>query len=148
MPPASARTATGIKANFIQILEDWGGKPVTHIKVTESIDEQGNTISIEEDSGTTLYGIVSVASYQEKYYPVGSLATGDLTAFFLYNDNDNDVIKSKQVTANTMRHDLIVYQGVRYNVEQISEIAYDVQMASVDWSPIFARYQLRKISED
>ena len=144
----SARVAGGMRKHFLQVLEVWGGKEANHIKVTETIDEQGNTISIEEDAGTTISGIISVASYQEKYYPVGALMTGDLTAFFLYNDDNNDVIKSKQLTPNTIRHDIIEYGGVRYLVEQIAEIARDVAISSSTWEPIFARYQLRKISED
>ena len=144
----SAKVPLGVRSHFLKIMSDWSGKEATHIKVTETIDGQGQTIDISEDAGTTISGIISVASYQEKYYSVGSLATGDLTAFFLYNDNDNDVIKSKQLTPTTTRHDIIEYQGVRYLVEQLSEIAYDVAISSSTWEPIFARYQLRKISED
>jgi len=67
----------------------------------------------------------------------GFLEIGDLTAFFKYSD---DVIVSKQLTETTTRYDQIIYQGVKYKVEQLRDIAYDVD------EPIFAQYLLRKVS--
>jgi len=129
-----------VKANmafhFNMILESWAGKECTHVQITETIDDMGQIIDRSETS-TTIYGIVSPASYNENYHPIGSLQSGDLTAFFKYSD---DVIKSSQLTDTTTRKDHIIYEGNEYRVEQLQEIAYDVD------TPVFARYLLRKVS--
>lgn len=135
-----------MKAHFNQILTVWGGKGATHRKITETLDEMAHVID-RSYTDTTIYGIISPASYSEKYYPPGAIQSGDLTAFFLYVDDDStDVITTKQVTATSTRHDHIIYEGVEYRVEQLAEIAYDVSVSTVSYEPIFARYQLRKIA--
>jgi len=141
-----ARTKTNMKTHFNQILTVWGGKASTHRQITETIDDMGNIID-SSYTDTTIYGIISPASYSEKYYPPGSIQSGDLTAFFLYVDDDTtDVIATKQINAAETRHDHIIYEGVEYRVEQLAEIAYDVSVSTVSYEPIFARYQLRKIA--
>jgi len=141
----SARVPVGMKKHFRQVLSVWSGKPALHIKITETIDEMGNVIDSSQDSGTTIYGIISPASYDEKYYAPGTIQSGDLTAFFWYTGTDTDVLASKQITPTTTRHDHIIYQGVEYTV-MLGEIAYDVLTSSVDWEPVFARYKLTKIA--
>lgn len=141
-----ARTKANMKTHFNQILTVWGGKVATHRQVAETIDSMGHVID-RSTTDTTIYGIISPASYSEKYYPPGSIQSGDLTAFFLYTDDDSvDVITTKQVTASTTRHDHIIYEGIEYRVEQLGEIAYDVATSTVSHEPVYARYQLRKIA--
>ena len=104
-------------------------------------------IEMTSNTDITIYGIISPASYSEKYYAPGSIQSGDLTAFFLYTDDDTvDVIATKQVSSSENRRDHIIYEGVEYRVEELSEIAYDVDVSAVSHKPIFARYQLRKIA--
>ena len=134
VPPARVRS--GFSKHFQQILNVWGGKECTHVQITETLDEMGQVID-QSRSTSTIYGIISPASYNENYHPIGSLQQGDLTAFFKYSD---DVIKSSQLTDSTIRKDHIIYEGNEYRVEQIQEIAYDVD------DPVFARYLLRKVS--
>ena len=142
----SARVKANMKVHFQHILTAWGGKSATHRKIVETIDGMGQIID-RSYTDTTITGIISPASYSEKYYPAGSIQSGDLTAFFLYIDNDSvDVIKSKQLTATTTRHDHIIYESIEYVVQDLQEIAYDVAVSSVSHEPVFARYQLRKIS--
>ena len=132
----AARTQCGSLKHFKQILQVWGGKTCTHVIITETIDDFGQIIDQSRET-STIYGIVSPASYDERYNPIGTLQSGDLTAFFKYSD---DVIRSAQLTDTTTRKDHIIYQGNEYNVEQIQEIAYDID------EPAFARYLLRKVS--
>jgi len=139
----SASIKVGMKNHFNQIMK-FGGKDVIHRIITQIIDEMGNIIN-QSYTDITITGIISPASYQEKYYPVGSIQAGDLTAYFWYSD---DVIKSKQISEIEIRYDHIIYEGIEYHVEQLAEIAYDVKTSSVDWEPIFARYHLRKIAHD
>jgi len=134
VPPA--RVKSGFLKHFQQILDTWGGKECTHLQITETIDDMGQIIDRSETS-TTIYGIVSPASYNENYHPIGSLQSGDLTTFFKYSDN---VIKSTQLTDSTTRKDHIIYEGNEYRVEQLQEITYDVG------EPVFVRYLLRKVS--
>jgi hypothetical protein len=132
--------------HFNQILTVWGGKSATHRKISETVDEMGNVID-RSSTDTNITGIISPASYKENYYPPGSIQSGDLTAFFLYTDDDTvDVITTKQVSDSETRHDHIIYEDVEYRVEQLAEIAYDVDVSTVSHKPIFARYQLRKIA--
>jgi len=145
---ASAKTLAGMRKHFAQVLRAWGGKSALHIKITETIDEMGNVIDSSQDSGTTIYGIISPASYKETYYAPGSIQSGDLTAFFWYADTDTDVVVSRQITQNTSRHDHIIYEGMEYYVAQLGEIAYDVKTTSIDWEPVFARYKLSKVNEE
>ena len=134
VPPA--RVQSGFLKHFQQILNVWGGKECTHVRIVETLDEMGQVIDYTETSAT-IYGIISPASYNENYHPIGSLQQGDLTAFFKYSD---DVIKSSQLTDSTVRKDHIIYEGNEYRVEQVQEIVYDVG------DPVFARYLLRKVS--
>ena len=131
-----ARTQSGLLKHFKQILTVWGGKECTHVIITETIDDFGQIIDQSRET-STIYGIVSPADYNESYNSIGSLQEGDLTAFFKYSD---DVIRSKQLTDSTTRKDHIIYKSNEYNVEQIQEIAYDID------EPAFARYLLRKVS--
>ena len=135
-PAPPAATKFDLLDGFIQILEGWGGKTCTHVQIIETIDDLGQIID-QSRSTLTIYGIVSPADYTENYNTIGSLQSGDLTAFFKYSD---DVIKSSQLTDSTTRKDHIIYQGNEYRVEQLQEIAYDID------DPVFCRYLLRKVS--
>lgn len=139
----SASIKAGMKSHFQQIMK-YGGKDVIHRIITQIIDEMGNIIN-QSYTDTTITGIISTASYQGNYYPIGSIQTGDLTAYFWYSD---DVIKSKQISETEIRYDHIIYENIEYRVEQLAEIAYDVKTPSVNWEPIFCRYQLRKIAKE
>jgi len=141
-----ARVTAGFKKHINQIFKIWGGKAAIHRQVIETIDEMGNVID-RSYTDVDITGIISPASYKETYYPPGAIQSGDLTAYFLYVDDDTtDVITTKQVSETETRHDHIIYEGIEYRVQDLAEIGYDVAVSTVSHEPCFARYQLRKIA--
>ena len=134
-----ARAKLGLKNHFQIILNTWAGKEVTHVKITETIDELGQIID-QTRTESTIYGIVGDANFKGNNQPIGLLQPGDLCANFKYEDN---VIVSDQLTESTTRHDHIIFQEVEYRVEDI-EIAYDVLVSQTSHEPVFTKHLLRK----
>lgn len=142
-----ARTASGMRKHFAQIIQVWGGKEATHRIITETIDDQGNIIDRSE-TDTTIYTIIGPPSFDEKQHPPGSLQSGTLCLYYWYNNNDDDIIVSKQLTPTTSRFDEIIFQSVTYKVSNLDEVAYDLTSDGLSHEPIFGKYSLKKIAPD
>jgi hypothetical protein len=81
-----AKVKLGMLKHFNQILDTWGGKKVTHIIITETIDELGQIIN-QSRVETIIYGIVGDASFKGNNFPLGLLQPGDLCLMAKYSDN-------------------------------------------------------------
>lgn len=121
-----ARIPFDLTAKFQQVLNDWAGRTATHIIVTETIDEQGNTINREETE-TEITALIGNPSTNTALNPPGTFQTGDLCAYTKIAD---DIRAFDQLTATTTRHDLLRYEGVTYRMELIDTI-FDVDEESI-----------------
>jgi hypothetical protein len=139
------RVALGLRKHFQQMLDVWSARECVHRKITETIDSQGNIIS-RETTDTTIYAIIGNPPFDEKTQPIGAIQSGTLCLYYWYNNNDSDILVSKQLTPTTERHDQIDFQGTTYKVDNLDEIAYDLNTAGDDHEPIFAKYSLKKIA--
>jgi len=140
-----AKVQMGMRKHFQQMINLWSGKEATHRIITETIDGQGNVIDRSETE-TTIYAIIGNPLFSEKGLPIGALQSGDLCMYYWYDGDDEDIIVSKQLTSTTERHDQIDFQGTTYKVDQLQEIAYDLNDDGTDHESIFAKYSLKKIA--
>ena len=143
MPIAQIRF--NMRYHFAEMVRNWSGKEATHRKITETIDDQGNIINRSEIE-STIYAIIGNPPFTEKIEPIGLLQSGSLCLYYWYNGDDDDILVSKQLTPTTQRHDEIDFQGTTYWVENLDEIAYDLNTAADDHEPIFAKYSLKKVA--
>ena len=140
-----AKIKLNLSYHFAEMIRNWSGKEATHRKITETIDDQGNVID-RSTTESTIYAIIGNPPFSEKGLPVGSMQSGDLCLYFWYAGTDDDILVSKQLTPTTERHDQIDFQGTTYRVENLDEIAYDLNTAGDDHEPIFAKYSLKKVA--
>lgn len=143
MPIAQQRF--NMRYHFAEMIRNWSGKECTHRKITETIDANGLVIDRAEVD-TTIYAIVGNPPFNEKIPQIGNLKTGTLCMYYWYTGTDADILVSKQVTETTTRNDQVIFQGMTYKVEQLDEIAYDLNVAGDDHEPIFAKYTLKRFA--
>ena len=143
MPIAQVRF--NMRYHFAEMIRNWAGKEATHRKITETTDDQGNVID-RSTTEETIYAVIGNPPFDEKGLPVGSMQSGTLCMYYWYDGDDEDILVSKQITSTNERHDQIDFQGTTYKVENLEEIAYDLNDSGTDHVPIFAKYKLSKVA--
>lgn len=141
MPIAQIRF--NLRYHFGEMIRNWSGKKSIHRKITETIDGNGLVIDRSEVE-TEIFAIIGNPPFNEKIPQIGNMQTGTLCMYYWYTGTNDDILVSAQITPTTTRNDQIEFQGTSYKVEQLEEIAYDLNMAGDDHEPIFARYTLKK----
>lgn len=143
MPIAQIRF--NMRYHFAEMIRNWSGKEATHRKITETIDAQGNIID-RSTTESTIYAIIGNPPFSEKGLPIGALQSGDLCLYYWVNNDDDDIIVSKQIDPNSERHDQIDFQGTTYKIANLDEIAYDLASDGLSHESIFGKYSLKKIA--
>jgi len=137
---AATQTASNpldLYAHWTRILNGYMGKECTHIKVTKTLDLNGNVID-ESEVETTIYGAISPVTSDAIAESVGLLLPGDLVAYYL---SEEGVLVGTQTGASEARYDTIVHEGILYYVEKRVKTAYD------NGSAVVSKYILRKVTD-
>lgn len=121
MTLTNATVPNNLDFHLRNIISGFMGQTVNHIKVTKVLDDNGLVIS-ESQTESDLIAIISSVNTDVVNENLGVVQYGDL---LMYSMSDDDVLVGEQVSDNSVRFDMIEYQGVLYTVSQRLKVAYD-----------------------